>query len=225
MKGRTKPWVAIALIGMCSLAFVYPTFAQANGEVPVLIGPIEAVDAQAGTIVVLGQQVLSETATGLQVGDLAEVFGALGPNGIVASKISPAGPYVPGATPVLITGVVSAVNSSLGRATVGNVEIDYSPSLSSGFSAEILVGSTVQLGGLQPAALGLVLSGDVVILDGIIGGGISSQGIIGGGKISSQGIIGGGRVSTQGIIGGGRVSTQGIIGGGKLSTAGIIGGG
>jgi hypothetical protein len=196
--------------------------------------------------VVLGQKVpLSNPNEQVAVGDTVSVFGTLDGENILASRVVKGGVYVPGATSVLLSGTVQKMDNSLGRAVVGGLLVDLTPTMSNG-AVSLAIGSQVQISGTQPVSGGLVVGygvsgGDKTAqgisgtglngisggktaqgisgtgLDGISGGGKTAQGISGTGL---DGISGGGKTA-QGISGTG---LNGISGGGKRPQ-GISGGG
>src|SRR5215469_15994513 len=88
---------------------------QSADETPtlVLVGPVEAVNSALGLATVLGQKVVTNAASSLIVGDTVYVIGNLRSDGILSTAIRDAGLYVPGATQVLLTGVVQRVNSAV----------------------------------------------------------------------------------------------------------------
>lgn len=233
MKRAIAVWLGVLIGAVSASAYAQSSLSRAfpdsDGTNPlVLVGPVEAIDAKTGTITVLGQRVHTRDAAVLTAGTTVGVYGVvLRSRSVVASSIVQGDLYVPGATQVVLTGQVEAVNSSLGRAKVAGLEVDLTP-LMVHSTPDVLAGSTVQLTGTQPTNYGPVLVSGIIgggVTQGILGGGVT-QGIIGGGVAEgiigggvAQGIIGGG--FTEGIIGGG--VTQGIIGGGV--TQGIIGGG
>ena len=96
-------------------------------------GPIESIDRQSGSAIVLGQEVAITSATLIensqgevfQVGQFIEVAGMAYDGGVVASTIRISnGIYVPGASTVQVTGIVSSVDSSSGMLRIGNLEVD-----------------------------------------------------------------------------------------------------
>jgi hypothetical protein len=219
MKGIVRGWALVALTSW--LLFSVTGHAQTGSAAKdqlLLLGPVESVDAKNGIAVVIGQKVLLKNLKRPLVGASVAVFGSLNSDGnIAATSIAPAGLYVSGASPIVLTGRIRAINPSLGRVTVGQSVIDFSSSLASNALPDLKIGDVVQFGGTQPASHGLVLANQFVVAqsDGIIGGGFSLSGIIGGGA-ALDGIIGGGSLTTtDGIIGGGLVSAEGIIGGGS----------
>jgi hypothetical protein len=188
-----------------------------------LAGPVESISEKNSTAVVLGQKLLVELPEGVVVGDSVSVYGKLRADGTLAvSKVTNQGIYVAGASHVVLTALVQHVQASVGRAEVGGLDVDLTSIATTDGSTLVVSGSIVQVSGTQPSSHGLVLA------DAIIGGGLSSNAIIGGGKpnaiigggLSSNAIIGGGKPDA--IIGGG-LSSNAIIGGGKPSA--IIGGG
>src|SRR2546421_3629223 len=141
-----------------------------------LIGPVEAINANARMAIVLGQKVLIEARDRIAVGDTVAVFGKTRTDGtLVASKVQMMGLYVPGATPIFIAGTVQKVDASIGRVVINGLTVDLTGAMSNGILSPA-VGSRVQITGTQPVAGGLV------VIAGISGGGTATQGISGGGK-------------------------------------------
>jgi hypothetical protein len=199
-----------------------------------LIGPVDAVNAQAGLVTILGQKLTYGHAGKLVVGDTAAVFGVTKANGsFVATSIVDQGRYVPGATVIFLTGKVQKSDSAVGRVTVDGLTVDLTGTMSNGVIAPA-VGSKLQITGTQPTAGGLVVasgisgSGDGASL-GISGSGASlgisgsgaSLGISGSGTSKSLGISGSG--ASLGISGSG--ASLGISGSGTSKSLGISGSG
>jgi hypothetical protein len=186
----------------------------------VLAGPVESINDKDGTAVVLGQKLLLGQRDGVAVGDAVSVFGKMRSDGSVSvAKIIDHGIYVPGATPILLTGLVQQVHAAVGRATVNGVNVDLTAIYAVEASSTLAKGSLVQVSGTQPASRGLVLA------DAIVGGG-QSNAIVGGGGLNaivgggnSNAIVGGGGLNA--IVGGG--NSNAIVGGGGLNA--IVGGG
>src|SRR3977135_3580218 len=118
---------ASALLASVGIALA----AQASEEASLLvIGPVEAIIPQEHAAVVLGQKVLLKSLENLTVGETAMVFGKISVNGVVlASSVRHQGPYIAGATTVLLTGVVQKSNTSVGRAQVGGLTVDLTPAM------------------------------------------------------------------------------------------------
>ena len=239
MKGRLLLGAAVALAFATSNAVSGISgggkVVAGNSEL-ILLGPVEAIKDREGVVVVLGQK-LSQRAVGqVEIGQTLAVFGSVNADGALAvSSVQSLGFYVPGATNIVVTGVVQKVNPALGRATVGGLSVDTTAVTTIDQSEAVSVGALVQVAGTQPVGGGLLLaqgisgggkvasgiSGGGKVTSGISGGGFTASGISGGGKVAS-GISGGGKV-TSGISGGG-FTASGISGGGKVAS-GISGGG
>jgi hypothetical protein len=188
-----------------------------------LIGPVDAVNAQAGFVTILGQKLAYSEAKKLVAGDTAAVFGVAKANGsFVATSIVDQGRYVAGATIIFLSGKVQKSDSAVGRVTVDGLAVDLTATMSNGAVAPA-VGTALQITGTQPNAGGLVVasgisgSGDGASL-GISGSG-ASLGISGSG--ASLGISGSGTSKNLGISGSG--ASLGISGSG--AALGISGSG
>ncbi|MBS0380091.1 MAG: hypothetical protein JSS29_16545 [Proteobacteria bacterium] len=198
--------------------------ASARGTELLLIGPVESVDAVSQSATVLGQKIVSSSAAVLKVGDSVSVYGSLNSDGSIAvSHVQLRGPYVAGASQVLLTGFVQKVDSSVGRSVVGGVAVDLTPSIVA-LANSPEIGARAQISGIQPVARGVVLvngiSGGGAAVSGISGGGAAVSGISGGGAAVNGLIVG---RHTNGISGGG-AAVSGISGGGA-AVNGISGGG
>jgi hypothetical protein len=131
---------------------------------PLLAGPIQSIDFQAGTFIAVGQTVSfgGTSLESLRVGDYVMVGGSIAGAGLIRAdyvEISSQA-YVPGATRIVVTGIPSSVNVNLGTARIGDLAIDYTPSL--GGSAFDGIGAAISVFGVQPSVGGIMLSDEVV---------------------------------------------------------------
>lgn len=206
--------ILLCATGLLASAAIYTGSANAGS---LAIGPVEQVNLKSSTIVVLGQTYhVPGSAVALSTltpGTLVAVNGTEATSGksAVQSVVRLAGQDVPGATQLLVTGVVSAV-SNVGQVRIGKLRVDINATLTSD-SQQPTVGQLVQVVGTQPTSQGVFLA------QGIAGTGLSSNGIAGTGP-SSNGIAGTGS-SANGIAGTG-LSSNGIAGTGT-SANGIAG--
>ena len=139
-------------------------------------------------------------------------------------------PYVPGASQVVATGTVRAIDTRIARLWIGKTAVDYAPILSTnpGFVAQL--GDVVQVLGTKPTSAAMILAERALVMPphnaspgGISGSGVAAGGISGSGRVSAGGISGSG-VTAGGISGSGRVSAGGISGSG-VTAGGISGSG
>ena len=112
-----------------------------------------------GTFVSIGQTVTfsGDGIGSLRIGDFVTVNGTLsGAGSIDASDVfvSPE-TYIPGATEVFVTGIPSSINYSLGTARIGDLTVDYTPSLGGPESGGM--GAAITVIGTQPALGGTML--------------------------------------------------------------------
>jgi hypothetical protein len=138
--------------------------AETSGSIfeTVAVGPIEQIVEGAGTpgVVVLGSFYAvdqTQQAT-LDIGTyvLAAATDAMGLSSIVLPIDEP---YVAGASPVWLRNVVASTDSASGTTVVGSATVDYSAQLSSDASFLPVVGTTVEIFGIQPVEGGSVLMG------------------------------------------------------------------
>ncbi len=189
------------------------------------IGPVEQINLRSSTIVVLGQTYhLSPSAHILdRASSYAVALGSIAPGTLVVvdGAESAAGKTsvqdvillpqldVPGATQLLVTGVISA-GSNVGQIRVGSLRVDVNATLTSDAQGPA-VGQLVQIVGTQPTPQGLFLAQHVAAITGVA---VSARGIAGTGD-ASRGIAGTGATSL-GIAGTGTAS-RGIAGTGTTS--------
>ena len=145
-----------------------------------LVGPIENLNASAGTVTVLGQVV--------RVGDVrpfadlaanrvpVAVYGkTLSSGEIQARAAAIAGSaYVDGANAVYLRGVLTSVDAATGIAKIGKLSVDFTAALAELDATAMVPGTIVELVGSRPLAKGSV-SADVVGVLGQIGSGINGQ--------------------------------------------------
>ena len=123
----------------------------------VAIGPLELVEAT--SITVLGQSYRISDTAGLVAGDKVAVHGSLQPDGSVTSAWAESlGAYTAGSDPVFETGIVTGVNETFGRLSIGDSKVDYTAALSEPGSASPTVGAMVAVAGIQPESGGVILS-------------------------------------------------------------------
>ncbi len=129
-----------------------------------LAGPIDSVNLTEGTFMAVGQTIsfAVDGIAAMQVGDYVTVYGELAGAGQVdatAVDVS-SSMYVPGVSEVFVTGIPSSIDYTLGTVQIGQLEVDYTPSL--GGNTFGGVGAAVTVIGTQPA-LGGTMLGDQVI--------------------------------------------------------------
>ena len=125
----------------------------------ILAGPVDSIDRVNGVFESMGQIVMAsqQALAGMRVGDFVSVQGSVvGPGWLYADDVSVSDSlYVPGATVVSVTGMLSAVDRAAGTARMGELTIDYTPSLGSGGAPSDLMWS---FSGTRPVSDGVMLS-------------------------------------------------------------------
>ncbi len=133
---------------------------SANGQSTsdvVAVGPLELVEAT--SITVLGRSYRVDDTAGIVAGDKVAVHGSLQLDGSVGSAWAEAlGTYIAGSDPVFETGIVTGVNETFGRLSIGDSKIDYTAALSEQGSTSPAVGAMVAVTGIQPESGGVILS-------------------------------------------------------------------
>jgi hypothetical protein len=206
--------MSAVVLSLLATVAVSTGFAQDRGPRLLVIGPVESVNAESRSAIVLGQQVRTDAAAELAVGDSVAIYGLANRNGsIEASAIQSLGLYVPGATSIFITGTVERAEPSVGRIVVNGVTVDLTPAMSHGTVAPD-VGSRLALSGTQPVSHGVVLMERASAV-GASNSGISRVGVNGIAGVGVNGIAG---VGVNGIAG---VGVNGIAGVGVNGIAGV----
>ncbi|MDH5305059.1 MAG: hypothetical protein OEW64_13300, partial [Gammaproteobacteria bacterium] len=130
----------------------------------VLAGPVDSVNVSEGIFMSLGQRVSAPgvTLAGLRLGDYVIVGGKIsGAGTIQAHAVSRTGlQYTPGSSEVYVTGIPSSVDTRTGTAMIGELKVDYTPSLGGlGFEG---IGAAITFIGTQPALGGIMISDRVL---------------------------------------------------------------
>ena len=154
---------AAAITGGSSQAITGGSAAAITGG-SLLAGQVQSIDRLNGVFVAMGQTVrfLESGIGSFQVGDYVTVNGSVAGAGIINADnvVVSARAYVAGASEVFVTGIPSSINYKIGTARIGELTVDYTPSLSGeGFGG---IGAAITVIGIQPA-LGGVMLGDRVI--------------------------------------------------------------
>jgi Domain of unknown function (DUF5666) len=134
-----------------------------SSDALVLLGPASQVTTDSGpTYAVVGQAIHLSKSTALigtlTQGSYVEVYGKFRPDGTLdASSVRVRDDmYVPGASAIVVSGKVDAVDRLAGQAKVGQVVIDYTPSMWE--SVEVSLGDVITATGTQPSSGGVALA-------------------------------------------------------------------
>src|ERR1700761_9600943 len=122
------------------------SYALPQGGTSVLMrGPVDDVDLKTSQLHILGQWILVRgVSTEQLMGHVVSVEGEIGEGGsYVVSAIEDlnAVQYVPGATSVFLSGVVTSLNRDAGILTIGGTTVNFAGALHSLASNEVSVGS------------------------------------------------------------------------------------
>ncbi|MGI9234782.1 MAG: hypothetical protein ACR2RD_14200, partial [Woeseiaceae bacterium] len=125
----------------------------------VLTGPVESIDRVNGVFESMGQIVMASHGmlSGMRVGDFVSVAGSVvSPGWLYADGVSVSDDqYVPGATEVFVSGMLSSVDLDLGTAQMGELTIDYTSSLGRSNAPS---GTVWSFSGIRPAQRGVMIS-------------------------------------------------------------------
>ena len=178
-------------------AFVGAALAGTAHAATLAVGPVEQVNLKLSTLVVLGQTYHIDAATAIKNrAGAAVALGTLAPNTLVSiggAETSTGQATVqsveklpqldiPGATPLFVTGVVSA-ESPTGQVKIGNLTVDIVSTLTSD-TPKFQVGNLVEVTGTQPNPDGLFLAQSITPVAGLSGSGaaVTNAGLSGSGK-------------------------------------------
>ncbi|MEI8298252.1 MAG: hypothetical protein WCH32_09520, partial [Pseudomonadota bacterium] len=118
--------------------------------------------------------------------------------------------YVAGASQVVATGIVRAVDSGTARLWIENTAVDYSAVLSANPEFSAQVGDVVQVLGTRPSRFSMILATRAQLVAPS-----DAHGISGSGLATATGISGSGKATAHGISGSGLATATGISGSGK----------
>ena len=125
----------------------------------VLAGPVDRIDMVNGVFESMGQIVMASDGmlAGMKVGDYVSVEGSVvSPGWLYADDVAVSGTsYVPGATEVFVTGMLTSVDEAAGTAKLGDLTIDYTSSLGNG---DAPAGSMWSFSGIRPRDGGVMVS-------------------------------------------------------------------
>ena len=186
MKG-IKLGMTSVLVSGASVAFSFLAVVSAHAEVTVgelkamygpqlqVLGEVQRIDPSKGVIVVAGQRVAisketifsvnrvavsgAEALRTIQDGDILAIIGALDAPAASVDRRNES--YVPGATTIFVKGKVTSVEQSLGRARIGDLNVDYTPALSNRDFGVVEVGQIVEVIGTQPSPQGVLLANSI----------------------------------------------------------------
>ena len=132
---------------------------QGIDSMGVLSGPIDRIDTINGVFESMGQIVMAsrDALARMNVGDFVSVQGSVvGPGWLYADDVSVSNTqYVPGATEVFVTGMLSSVDRAAGTARMGGLTIDYTLSLGAGSAPSDMMWS---FSGTRPVSSGVMIS-------------------------------------------------------------------
>jgi hypothetical protein len=129
------------------------------GDAHILAGPVDSIDLVNGVFQSMGQVVMASQnmLSEMKVGDFVSVEGSVVASGwlyaddVAISQVT----YVPGATEVFVTGLLSSVDYFTGTARMGGLTIDYTSSLGAGAAPTSAMWS---FSGIRPGVDGVMVS-------------------------------------------------------------------
>jgi hypothetical protein len=216
----------VAAIVLAALSFTNESVAS-----PLAVGAVDQVDLKSSSVVVLGQQfhvgggtlvtTQSSYPRAISLSDLPQnafvwvdgeekASGAVSVDTLIVLPES----YVPGASQLLLTGIVSGISSD-GHIRVGKLKVDITQTLASN-SSPVALGDLVEVSGTQPTAQGVFLAQSIVHTEGVGGtGNVVAMGVGGTGRVTTLGVGGTGNVAL-GVGGTGNATTMGVGGTSRL---------
>ncbi len=127
-------------------------------------GPVTSISMSEGTFSAMGQDVSAPGVllSKLRVGDFVTVDGRISGAGTIdATAVTQTGErYAAGASTVFVVGIPTSVDSKLGVATIGDLQVDYTQSI--GDSEFKGIGAAIAVIGTQPALGGKMIGSKVL---------------------------------------------------------------
>ena len=219
-----KTYVRIGLsLGLLFAGFVGTAFASSDREL-LLSAPIEQLDRATDTVTVLGQKFHAQ-ADQLSIGEVVHVYGVLAKDGSIGDAlVQGTEAYAANGDAVFVKGVVTNIDTLLGRAEISGMTIDYTPQLANAGFVAPSIGDVIAVAASQPLSKGVLMAYaagmDAYTVSIATGNSISVAAT----GLSNPGTLAGsasGHTGTAGMNGGGFAA--GMNGGG--SAAGMNGGG
>jgi Domain of unknown function (DUF5666) len=145
-------------------------------------GRVEAVDAAAGTLTIMGVKVTIDTATvfegsaglaAILVGDLVEVHGTANATGILATLVEKRAAL----TNFAVHGVIGTINSAAKTFTVGNLTVQYGSAVLFPATTVLAAGQSVFVGSPAAPVAGVLSAAKIRVRDGA-GRGANSDSVI-----------------------------------------------
>jgi hypothetical protein len=151
-------YVRIGLsLGLLCGGFVGTAFASSDREL-LLSAPIEQLDRSADTVTVLGQKFHAQAGQ-LSVGEVVHVYGVLAKDGAIGDAlVQGTDAYAANGDVVFVKGVVTNVDTLLGRAEVNGMTIDYTPQLANAGFVAPSIGDVIAVAASQPLSKGVLMA-------------------------------------------------------------------
>jgi hypothetical protein len=217
---RITTCLASAALCALILGINCPSVAGAeNSDQLLLRGPVDQVNLRTSQIEVLGQWV---SPRGISIdalkGHFVAVDGTFDAHGdylVSDVKDVKSVEYVPGATPVYLSGVIASINRSTGVLVIGGTKVDYTGALHTLEAGNLEIGKLASFSGLRFSDLKTIYAANgVVTSDGVTGtDGVTSNGVTGTDGVvktpKPAGVTGTDGVTSNGVTGtdGGVVKT------------------
>jgi hypothetical protein len=215
MKMINASFAAGIVIALSSM----PALSAAGRYELLLSGPVESVDRKANTINVVGHQIAVRDSAAFLPGYKINVFGGINAQGANAAIVQRTNAYAASGDRVMVTGKVTAIDSTRGRVLIDGANVDYTTLLARSDFSLPAVGDAVRVVGMQPAGKGTILASEMAAV-GVTGSSLlQAQGVTG----SSQavGVTGSSLLRALGVTG----SSQavGVTGSSLLQAQGVTG--
>ena len=151
-------YVRIGLsLGLLCGGFVGTAFASSDREL-LLSAPIEQLDRSADTVTVLGQKFHAQAGQ-LSVGEVVHVYGVLAKDGAIGDAlVQGTEAYAANGDAVFVKGVVTNIDTLLGRAEVNGMTIDYTPQLANAGFVAPSIGDVIAVAASQPLSKGVLMA-------------------------------------------------------------------
>ena len=151
----------IAASAVLALASTLVCSAPARYQL-LLSGPVEAIDHATNSVTVLGHRLVVRDASAILLGHVVNVFGGIENSSAKAAIVQDTRVFAASGDPVLLIGIVNAIDMSRGRVMVDGASVDYTALLAQPRFSLPAVGGSVRVIGTQPSGRGTILAEAIV---------------------------------------------------------------
>ncbi|MGD0505182.1 MAG: hypothetical protein ABSD02_20815, partial [Steroidobacteraceae bacterium] len=211
---------------------------QFGAELQVL-GQVQQIDSTRGVIIVAGQHIsisrqtaflvsdvqVANTANQLQSikpGDLLAVSGPVGAPAVSIDRLDSA--YVAGSTSIYVKGKISAVDSEVGVAKIGELGVDFTPAMYDPELSTLAVGQIVEAVGIQTSSTAKLLAEHLSIsgTSSVSPGSISGTSVVKADSISGTSVVKPSSISGTSVVKADSISGTSVVKADSISGTSVV---